>query len=84
MEMKALTINSSATRTKLRDDGRNPTSWGRARGFCQSTITRIFADSYPYQEKLESEFQKVLYKLREEGYLVEALEASADNESAAA
>lgn len=68
---KALTINHVATREKIKADGRTVAAWGRMRGFNTSTLQRTFNGSYPYTEREDSEYQKLLRALQKDGYLVE-------------
>lgn len=68
---KPLTIDHVATKDRIKADGRTPASWCRLRGLASGTCQRIFNGSYPYQENVESEFQKILHALDKDGYLVQ-------------
>ena len=71
---QALTIDPVATKRRVKADGRTPAAWARIRGIASGTAQRVFAGSYPHNDDPESEYQKVLKRLKADGYLVEATE----------
>jgi len=77
-----LTIDPFATKARIKADGRTPASWARMHSIASGTSQRVFAGTYPHNEDLNSEYQKVLKQLNVDGYLVPAGEVKAEQRAA--
>jgi len=69
-----LTIDRSATKAKLLNKVGEQKLYAKARKISTATLCRILLDgssAYPYQIREKSKFQKILRRLKADGYLVE-------------
>jgi len=69
-----LTIDRQATKARLLEAEKELKRYAKKRRISISTLVRILLDgksAYPFQERENSAFQKVLRKLLADGYLVE-------------
>ncbi len=69
-----LTINRAATKVIILEREKTLKLYARRKRIPSSTLIRILLDgisAYPYQVREKSAFQKVLRKMKADGYLVE-------------
>lgn len=72
-----LTIDRAATKAIILEREKELKRYARRKRIPSSTLVRILLDganAYPYQVREKSAFQKVLRKMKADGYLVEQIE----------
>jgi len=76
-----LTIDKAQTKARILAKHGDLKTYCRVRRFATSTLVRILLDSksaYPYQVREKSTFQKMLRKMKTDGFLVELAEQQLD------